>query len=119
MKLKHYLATGLLMTAVATHAQSKKSATVDVKTSTVCGMCEQTIETELIYEKGVKAVDVDLQASLVHVDYDPRKTGPDRIREAISALGYNADDVPGDPEAFKKLPTCCQKEGCGTGRPVE
>lgn len=90
-----------------------KVAHLDIHTSTVCDMCEQTIEENLIYEKGVKKVDVDLAKSEIHVEYDPKKNTPDGLRKAVAKLGYMADDIPGDEAAFKKLPACCQKEGCG------
>ncbi|MBL7981573.1 MAG: heavy-metal-associated domain-containing protein [Flavobacteriales bacterium] len=111
----------LLLFAVAVmvpaKAQDKKNAQLDIRTSTVCDMCETTIETELIYEKGVKKVDVDLPTNTIHVEYDERKTSPEAIRLAVTKLGYYADELPGDPRAFAKLPACCQKEGCG--KPVE
>ncbi|MBL7950673.1 MAG: heavy-metal-associated domain-containing protein [Flavobacteriales bacterium] len=91
----------------------KNLAQLDIRTSTVCDMCEKTIEENLIYEKGVKKVDVDLAKSEIHVQYDPRKNDPDALRKAVSKMGYMADDIPGDEAAFKKLPLCCQKEGCG------
>ncbi|MBX2971883.1 MAG: heavy-metal-associated domain-containing protein [Flavobacteriales bacterium] len=96
---------------------NKKLAHIDIRTSTVCDMCEQTIEENLIYEKGVKKVAVDLAKSEIHVEYDPKKNTPEGLRKAVSKLGYMADDIPGDEAAFKKLPACCQKEGCG--KPVE
>lgn len=91
----------------------KKRAHLEIRTSTVCDMCEKTIEENLIYEKGVKKVVVDLERSLIHVEYDPRKNDPDGLRNAVAGMGYMADDIPGDEAAFKKLPLCCQKEGCG------
>ncbi|HRH69239.1 MAG: heavy-metal-associated domain-containing protein [Flavobacteriales bacterium] len=93
--------------------QDKNIAHLEIHTSTVCEMCEKTIEDNMIYEKGVKSVHVDLEASLIHVDYDVRKTGPDALRTAVTKLGYYADGAPGDEKAFKNLPACCQKEGCG------
>jgi len=97
-----------------THGQdNKKLAHLDIHTSTVCDMCEQTIEENLIYEKGVKKVEVDLAKSEIHVEYDPKKNTPEGIRKAVAKLGYMADEIPGDEAAFKKLPLCCQKEGCG------
>ncbi len=98
-------------------ADGKGLADLVIVTSTVCDMCEQTIEENLIYEKGVKHVHVDLEKSQIHVQYDPRKNSPEKLRVAVSKLGYMADDIPGDEAAFKKLPACCQKEGCG--KPVE
>ena len=86
---------------------------VKLQSSAICDMCEKTIEENMIYEKGVKSVDVDLAASIIHVEYDARKTDPQALRTAVTKLGYAADDMLGDPVAFKKLPDCCQKEGCG------
>jgi copper chaperone CopZ len=95
----------------------KKFAELDIHTSTVCDMCEKTIEENMIYEKGVKSVTVDLATNSIHLEYDAKKTDPDKLRLAVTKLGYYADDLPGDPIAFKGLPACCQKEGCG--KPVE
>ncbi len=103
----------LLLPALAATAQNKNIDTLSIRTSAVCDMCVTTIEGELIYEKGVKKVKLDLATNLIHVDYDPRKTDPDAIRKAVTRLGYYADDLPGDPKAFAALPDCCQKEGCG------
>jgi periplasmic mercuric ion binding protein len=113
--MRTFLITLCFFAAVAVQAQDKKkTSTLDIRTSAVCGMCEKTIEGNLIYEKGVKAVDLDLLTSMVKVEYDPKKTTPEAIRTALTKLGYYADDLPGDEKAFRDLPECCQKEGCGT-----
>lgn len=76
-------------------------------------MCVKTIQDNMIYEKGVKKVTVDLATSTVHLDYDVRKNTPEKLRAALVELGYAADGTPGDAKAFARLPECCQKEGCG------
>ncbi|MBK9176209.1 MAG: heavy-metal-associated domain-containing protein [Flavobacteriales bacterium] len=91
----------------------KRTEHLEIQSSTVCDMCVKTIETNLIYEKGVKKVHVSLDSSLVHIDYDARKNSPEGLRAALIKLGYAADGVPGEAKAFAKLPACCQKEGCG------
>lgn len=119
--MKHFLSLTVLLAGLNLAAQDadvqatrdKKLAHLDIHTSTVCDMCEKTIEENLIYEKGVKKVDVDLAKSEIHVEYDPKKNSPEALRVAVSKLGYMADEIPGDEAAFKKLPLCCQKEGCG------
>ncbi len=103
------IAAAITLTAAA----QKRTEHLEIRTSSVCDMCEHTIETDLLYTKGVKSVDVDLSTSLVHVEYDAKKATPDDIRMALTKLGYYADEMPGDPAAFAKLPACCQKEGCG------
>jgi copper chaperone CopZ len=118
MKTKNILAALLigssLMAAANDGGKAKKTETVSIKSSTVCGMCETAIEGNLIYERGVKKVEVDLATATVMVTYDPRKTDPAHLRTALTKLGYAADDQPADAKAYAKLPGCCQKEGCGS-----
>jgi mercuric ion binding protein len=117
--MKIFVAALLLFQTTMLVAQDRKEfAQLDIRTSTVCDMCEATIEENLIYEKGVKSVAVDLATNSIHVEYDAKKTDPDAIRVAVTKLGYYADDLPGDETAFKNLPACCQKEGCGKPAPA-
>jgi len=92
-------------------AQEKKKnyEEVQIQTSAVCGMCEERIEHDLAFEKGVKSVVLDNETKIVTVGYSPKKTNPDKIRQAISKIGYDADDVAADPIAYEKLPGCCKK----------
>lgn len=108
------LITILLAFFIGSSVSAQKGlAHLDIQSSTVCDMCKETIEKELIYEKGVKKVGVDLATSTVHVEYDAKKNSPENLRAALIKLGYAADGTPGDAKAFAKLPACCQKEGCG------
>ena len=91
----------------------KGTKTIEIKTSTVCEMCKQRIERDLVFEKGIKQVTVDLKTNTIAVVYRPDKTTPEALKKAISKMGYWADEVPADEAGFKKLPECCQKEGCG------
>ena len=101
----------VLLIANPAIAQEKKKNFEEVKiqTSAVCGMCEERIETNIAYEKGVKKVELDDSTNIVTIGYDPRKTDPDQLRTAISKIGYDADDVAADKEAYDKLPACCKK----------
>ena len=111
--MKHTITFLLTLWAVQATAQQGNDAHLDIASSTVCDMCERTIEENLIYEKGVQKVDVDLATSTVHITYKAGKNTPEGLRAALVKLGYSADGVPGDAKAFAKLPACCQKEGCG------
>lgn len=107
------LATMALAPAPDPAEKSKKTETVRIQSSTICDMCEKTIEENMIYEKGVQKVEVDLATASVNITFDPRKTEPAALRTVLTKLGYSADGVAADPAAFAKLPACCQKEGCG------
>ncbi len=84
---------------------------IKIQTSAQCEQCKERIEKDMAFEKGVKYVDLDLDTKILTVQYKTAKTDPENLREAVSEIGYDADDVPADPEAYKKLPDCCQKGG--------
>ncbi|MCX7953728.1 MAG: heavy-metal-associated domain-containing protein [Bacteroidales bacterium] len=71
-------------------------------------MCKERIEKKIKKEKGVYSVNVNLDTKYVTIFYNPQKTSPDKLRLAISKLGYQADDIKPDPIAYEKLPTCCK-----------
>ena len=87
-----------------------KEKEIKIQTSAVCGMCEERIETNIAYEKGVKSVELDDETKIVTITYKSAKTNPKKLRKAISKLGYDADDVEADPKAYAKLPPCCKKD---------
>lgn len=98
-----------LLTLVFVHpAKAQKNQTAEIKTSMVCGMCEKTIQEALYDLKGVKYVDFERKEQLAIVTYSTKKTDLDAIKQSISAVGYDADDVKADPEAQENLPMCCQ-----------
>jgi cation transport ATPase len=87
-----------------------KEETIKIKTSAVCRQCKDRIEQGLAFEKGVKDVTLDLETKEAIIRYNPGKTTPENLRKAISKLGYDADSVAADPDAYKKLPACCKKD---------
>jgi periplasmic mercuric ion binding protein len=84
---------------------------VVIQSSVQCGMCVETIEGALNKVSGVKKVNVNLPKQRIRVRFDPTQTNPDAIRTAISQAGYDADALKADPNAYSKLPACCQKDG--------
>jgi copper chaperone CopZ len=72
-------------------------------------MCEERIENELTYTKGVKFVELDDETKVVTIEYRTDKTSPEKLRKAIAGVGYDADDVEADATAYEKLPACCKK----------
>ena len=83
--------------------------TVIIKTSAQCDMCKKKIEDALRFEKGVSLATLEVKSATVKVVYNTAKTNPDKIRIAISTLGYDADSVPANKESYEKLHSCCKK----------
>jgi copper chaperone CopZ len=91
-------------------SQDKKSAELKVKTSAICSQCKERIENGMAYEKGIKDIVLDVDSKIATITYTPSKTTPAEIRLAISKLGYDADSIPADNNAYAKLPPCCKKD---------
>ena len=91
-------------------AQSKKIETIKIKTSAMCTQCKDRIEQGMAFEKGVKDVVLDVESKVVTIKYNTKTTTPDELRKKISRLGYDADEVPANKEAYEKLPACCKKD---------
>ena len=91
-------------------ANPPKTDTVKIKTSAVCDMCKDTIEKALAYEKGVKKSTLDVPSKVVTVVYDTKKTNPEKIKKAITEVGYSADEIPADKAAFERLHPCCRPD---------
>jgi copper chaperone CopZ len=87
-----------------------KEKKIEIQTSAVCGMCKERIESNMAYEKGVKSVELDKKTKIVTITYRTDKTNPEKLRKAISELGYDADDVEANTKAYAKLPACCKKD---------
>lgn len=77
-------------------------------TNIVCQTCRRTLVKGLSTQRGIRFVEVDVPKKIVTVVYRSDKTSPERIRQAIAKLGYDADSLGRDPAAFERLPACCK-----------
>jgi periplasmic mercuric ion binding protein len=98
----------LLFAAVAgAFAQAKK---VVIKTHTVqCEMCKNRIEKYLSREPGVVTADVNIKKKTTTITYLTDRNNIEQLKTAIANIGYDADDVTAEEDAYKKLPKCCKK----------
>lgn len=98
---------------ISTAAQKQKS--VVIKTKIYCDHCRQCETCGIVFlktlpfESGIKKVELDEKKMELTVLYNPKKISPEKIRTAISKLGYDADDIPADKAAYEKLDGCCKK----------
>lgn len=108
--IANYLIIGAaLFFSVNAFSQEKTTAEIKIKTSAQCEDCQKRIEDRLHFTKGVKSAKLDLTTQVVTIIYDPNKTSPEKLKEAISKTGYDADDLPAEKKAYEKLPKCCKK----------
>ena len=110
-KLKVLLLSMVLaqVSIVAAKAQNSNQQTIEIKTSAVCDMCKTTLEKAMAYEKGVKSSSLDVDSKMLTVTFDARKTDANKIKKAVTAVGYDADELPAQERAYNKLDDCCKK----------
>lgn len=103
----------LFMFALSSCAVLKggEKETIQIATNAECGMCKDRIEGELNYVKGIVFAELNVATKQLTVKYNPAKITLDEIRQKISEIGYNADDVKANKEAQSNLPACCQPGG--------
>ena len=87
----------------------KHTQSISIQTSAQCEMCKTTIEKALAYEKGVVSSELNMETKEVSVKYKSKKTSPEKIRKALTEIGYDADDLTANKKAYSKLPNCCKK----------
>jgi len=96
-------------------AQQKTVQTAIIKTAIYCDHCKHCetcgpqIEKKLLKEKGVQMIVLDEKSMTIKVTYNSKKTDLQKIKTAISKLGYDADEVKADAVAYEGLDACCKK----------
>ena len=102
----------VVLTSFQGSAQSEpKVKTIVIQTSAECEECEARIEGMLNYTKGVSFAELDLVTMKLTVKYKTAVITEQEIKQKISELGYDADEVKADTTAQQKLPECCQPKG--------
>ena len=96
--------------ALTASAQQKKPITVKIQTpGAICDECKRRIEQYMKYEEGVTKVVVYPHSKYTQVTYLADRTNVENIKTAIANIGYDADDVKANEEAYKNLPKTCKK----------
>ncbi|XP_033111519.1 copper-transporting ATPase 1-like isoform X2 [Anneissia japonica] len=92
-------AVSIEMERLLTKGNSKKCS-LSV-TGMTCASCVSSIEKQLLKQKGIFSAIVALMASRADVVYDPDEMTPEKIKEVIDDMGFEAEvheDDPGDGE---------------------
>ncbi len=81
------------MAVIATATFAKKNIQTVIFTTTPqmhCEACEKKIKGNLRFEKGVKAIETNVPAQTVTVQFDADKTTPAKLQQSFSKFGYKA-----------------------------
>ncbi|MBW7935829.1 MAG: cation transporter [Flavobacteriales bacterium] len=110
--IKHFIVLFALNLSLSAMAQTTpKTNHVDIHSSLQCDQCKTRIEKKLYKLKGIVDAQVTITDKMIHITYKTNKTNIDAIRLYISKIGYDADQIPADKEAYEQLPDCCKKDG--------
>ena len=118
--MKKFLFAALTIFALSTagFSQTKAVLTATIKTpNALCADCKARIETYLKRYDGVYEINVNYRKGETKVKYITDRTDIEQIKTAIANAGYDADDVPAEEGAYKRLPKSCKKFEDGGGHP--
>lgn len=110
--MKRFLITTLLISGIslAGIGQTKPVLTAKIKTpNALCDECKTKIETYLKRYDGIVDINVNTHKGETTVKYVTDRINIEEIKTAISNEGFDADDVPANPDFYKLLPKCCKK----------
>ena len=113
-QIKVILALIAMFTFSRVAVAGKTTEKIIIKTNIYCDHCKKCescggkLQKEL-FTKGIKNIVLDEKAMTITITYNPEKITVEKIRERISKLGYDADDVKADTAAYQKLDGCCKK----------
>ena len=102
---KLILLTFALFLAVLTQAQDIKEVVFTTEPEIHCESCVNKIKNNLRFEKGVKAINSDLNTKLVTIQYDSEKTNPENLIKAFAKIKYKATVVEPKKEVEKEEKT--------------
>ena len=116
IKLLLILLAGICIAGRAQVTRKGGTEIAIIKTPTVqCEECKKRIEDYVSREEGIQKIVVDYKRKTAKVTYLVDRTSIENVKAAIANAGYDADDVKADPDAYKRLPTCCKKPEDGGG----
>ena len=102
---KLILLTIAMFFAVVLQAQTIKEVVFTTEPEIECQNCVKKIKDNLRFEKGVKAINPDLDTKLVTIQYDSEKTNPENLIKAFAKIKYKATVVEPKKEIEKEEKT--------------
>lgn len=109
--MKNFILGLIALTAFSTASIAQKKAVQKaiIKTPNVqCEACKTRIDNRLVHEYGISSVKADYRKHTVTVQWYTDRTNIENIKTALANMGYDADDVTAEPDAYKRLPKTCQ-----------
>lgn len=88
-----------------------KTEKVIFKVAMDCNSCKLKIEKNIAFEKGVKALDVNLEKQCVEITFNDEKTDAPKLQKGFEKIGYKAELLVAKACCNNNSATAC-KESC-------
>ena len=82
------LAAGFIFTSGKPQAADREAF---FQTNLHCRSCATKIQENVSFEKGVKDLEIDVDAKTVRIRYNPAKTEVKKLEKAIAKLGFKVE----------------------------
>lgn len=118
--MKYFLVSLLAIVGLSAQSFSQVKAlqTAKIKTPNVlCEDCKKRLTTYLDRYDGIQYLNINTRRGEITVKYLTDRINIEEIKTAIANAGYDADDVPANEDAYKRLPKSCKKFEDGGGHP--
>lgn len=83
----------MMFFSVAIMAKNIKTVVFTTNPQMHCENCENKIKSNLRFEKGVKAIETNVENQTVTVKYDADKTTVDNLQKGFTKFGYTAKEL--------------------------
>lgn len=105
--MKKYLLIPFSILFICNLSFAQAWKTDSIKVSGNCQMCKDRIE-ESLYISGIKNAKWSPETKMLNYSYKPKKISKNQIKEKVAAVGHDAENYPGNQEAYATLPDCCK-----------
>ncbi|MGG5506691.1 MULTISPECIES: efflux RND transporter periplasmic adaptor subunit [unclassified Myroides] len=97
-------------TSVKPKAKEEQQGHAMLKVKGNCVMCKERIETAAKGVAGVSTANWEVNAKVLHLNFDPTKTDQKKISKAIAAAGHDTALDKAADKTYNSLHGCCQYE---------
>lgn len=107
MNRKDFISTLTLSLSSICASAFDKPVSAVLHTNRVCEKCKYNLGRNIVFEKGVRDVVVDVEKKLITIKYDSSKTNLANLKKYIASIGFDADELRADIYKRERLRDCC------------
>lgn len=98
---RRIISLALSLAALTCVAKDIKTVVVTTSPQMHCESCENKIKGNMRFEKGIKAIETNIEKQAVTLTYDADKTSVEKLLKAFGKFGYEAK-VKEEPKKVEK-----------------